>query len=121
MLAVLVWSVQGQVLVEASKVPEALRNLEPVGSSGELKCRVQPFKPSLNYSFRFQTGYVLELPLALYTGKGHSVITLVRVTPRTASVNQPISGAARISGTFHLPNKSRRLAVGMSSGRENIA
>jgi hypothetical protein len=55
-----------------------------VGSSGELKCRVQPFKPSLNYSFRFQTGYVLELPLALYTGKGHSVITLVRVTPENS-------------------------------------
>ncbi|HYP06478.1 MAG TPA: hypothetical protein VER03_09655 [Bryobacteraceae bacterium] len=71
----------GQVLVETSRVPEPLRDMQAEDSTGELRCSVSPFKPRLNYSFRFQTGYVLEVPLEQYSGKGHSIATLLRVTP----------------------------------------
>jgi hypothetical protein len=81
LLAFVGWCAQGQVLVDPSRVPENLRDMDPDDSTGSLKCSVIPFKPRLNYSFRFQTGYVLEVPLNQYTGKGHSIATLLRVTP----------------------------------------
>jgi hypothetical protein len=84
LLAVLVWCAQGQYLVDVSRIPEGLRDMQPDDSTGALKCNVSPFKPRLNYSFRFQTGYVLEIPLNQYIGKGHSVATLLRVTPENS-------------------------------------
>ena len=75
---------QAQVLVDAARIPENLRDMQPEDSTGRLKCRVMPFKPQLNYSFRFQTGYILEVPLDQYTGDGHSIATLLRVTPENS-------------------------------------
>src|SRR5688500_6685531 len=84
LLAFVGWSAQAQVLVDPSRVPENLRDMHAEDSTGPLKCNVMPFKPSLNYSFRFQTGYVLAVPLDQYTGKGHSIATLLRVTPENS-------------------------------------
>jgi hypothetical protein len=77
-------SLPGQSLVEASRIPAHLRDMKAEDSTGTLKCGVTPFKPQLNYSFRFQTGYILEIPLNQYTGKGHAIATLVRVTPENS-------------------------------------
>lgn len=89
LLVVSVLCAPGQVLVEASRIPENLRDMQLDESTGELKCSVVPFKPRLNYSFRFQTGYVLEVPLEQYTGQGHSIATLLRVTPEN-SEREPV-------------------------------
>lgn len=70
-----------QNLINVSKIPEHLRDVEPDANEDKLNCAVTPIKPRLNYSFRFQTGYVIEIPLRQYTGKGHSIATLFRVTP----------------------------------------
>src|SRR4051794_18614279 len=70
-----------QVMVDPSRIPQDIRDMRPGETNGEVKCAVVPVKPRLNYSFRFQTGYVLDIPLQQYTGKGHAIATLLRVTP----------------------------------------
>ena len=59
----------GQRLVDASRIPEGLRSMQAEASAGQMRCSVAPVKPRLNYSFRFQAGYVLDIPLQQYTGK----------------------------------------------------
>jgi hypothetical protein len=79
----------GQVVVEASKVPEEWRDLQAHKGEPKLDCSVAPVKPQLNYSFRFQTGYVVHVPMRQYLGKGHWIATLVRVTPEEKE-RQPV-------------------------------
>jgi hypothetical protein len=46
-----------------------------------LHCEVSAVKPSLNYSFRYQAGYVVTVPMSQYLGSGHGWTMLTRVTP----------------------------------------
>jgi len=46
-----------------------------------LRCDVSPTKPTLNYSFRYQAGYVVTVSMNQYLGSGHGWTMLTRVTP----------------------------------------
>ena len=46
-----------------------------------LHCEVMPVPATLSFSFRFQTGYVVRMPLKEYAGAGHHWNVLLRVTP----------------------------------------
>jgi hypothetical protein len=46
-----------------------------------LHCEVSPTRPSLNFSFRYQAGYVVSIPMSQYLGSGHGWTMLTRVTP----------------------------------------
>jgi len=46
-----------------------------------LRCEVSAIKPSLNYSFRYQAGYVVTVPMNQYLGSGHAWTMLTRITP----------------------------------------
>jgi hypothetical protein len=46
-----------------------------------LHCEVIPVLARLSFSFRFQTGYVVRMPLKQYAGPGHHWNILMRVTP----------------------------------------
>jgi hypothetical protein len=46
-----------------------------------LHCEVSAIKPSLNFSFRYQAGYVVAVPMKQYIGSGHGWRTLIRITP----------------------------------------
>ena len=46
-----------------------------------MRCEVSPIKPSLNFSFRYQAGYRVTVPLNQYAGSGHRWDTLTRITP----------------------------------------
>jgi hypothetical protein len=46
-----------------------------------LHCEVSPTRPSLNFSFRYQAGYVVSIPMSQYLGSGHGWTMLARVTP----------------------------------------
>jgi hypothetical protein len=73
-----------QALVDLARIPAEFREFRKAVGNEKLDCRVTPIKPRLNYSFRFQTGYVLDLPLRQYEGKGHQIAALLRVTPEHA-------------------------------------
>jgi len=71
----------GQSIVDVSRIPPEWRDLGIRGDDQKLACQVTTIKPRLNYSFRFQTGYVIQVPMRQYLGKGHSIVTFFRVTP----------------------------------------
>ena len=50
-----------------------------------LHCEVIPVPARLSFSFRFQTGYVVRMPLKQYTGAGHRWNVLMRITPQGGS------------------------------------
>ena len=70
---------------------ESPQPAEPV-----LRCEVSPIKPSLNYSFRYQAGYMVMLPMNQYIGSGHGWTTLTRITPE-GGAHLPVYLISRIS------------------------
>ena len=70
-----------QALVDSARIPAEFREFRKGVGDEKLACRITPIKPRLNYSFRFQTGYLLDVPLRQYQGKGHQLAALLRVTP----------------------------------------
>jgi hypothetical protein len=71
-----------QMRVDSARVRPVLHLFEPQPGETTMHCEVTPVKPSLNFSFRFQAGYRVELPGKLFEGKGHSWTLLMRITPR---------------------------------------
>lgn len=72
----------GQLVMDPSRVPPAFKDFRPPPPEKKLKCEITPIQPRLNFSFRFQTGYVVSVPLNQYFGKGHMWAVLIRVTPK---------------------------------------
>jgi len=60
-----------------------------------LRCDVSPTKPTLNYSFRYQAGYVVTVPMNQYLGSGHGWTMLTRVTPEGGD-RKPVYQLSRI-------------------------
>ena len=79
----------GQIVIERSRVPQEWQDFAPRKDEPKLKCSVSPVKPALNYSFRFQTGYVVRLPLRQYEGAAQRLFTFFRVTPED-SEREPV-------------------------------
>ena len=80
-LAVLAGAGAAQTSVDPSRLAEAARELRPDRTQTALACSVDPMRPTLNFAFRFQTGYLLRLRLNLYGGAKHHVDMVFRVTP----------------------------------------
>ncbi len=59
-----------------------------------LRCEVTPVKPALDFSFRFQTGFSINVPMEQYFGPGHAWTFVARVSPEHGA---PAYLAARIS------------------------
>ncbi len=99
-----------QSLVAPEQMAAALRAFD-VSSAPPLRCQFNSVRPALNFGFRFQTGYTIDLPLAQLQGPGHALKTLLRVTPDgrepvylASDANLPEIPATRldaeIGGTF---------------------
>lgn len=80
-LALFAGSGAAQTIVDPALLPEALREFRPDPAKGSVPCTVDPVRPMLNFAFRFQTGYVLRLPLDLSKGAKQHVDMVLRVTP----------------------------------------
>jgi hypothetical protein len=70
-----------QLLVQKDRLPEGLRDFVPAEGESKLKCEVRRIKPALNFGFRFQSGYVVRVPMEQFEGSGHRWSTMMRVTP----------------------------------------
>lgn len=73
--AILAGAAAAQTVSDSARLPEA--GVE----YGSLPCAVEPVKPALNFSFRFQAGYVFRVPFNLYQGGGHHWQVGFEVTP----------------------------------------
>jgi hypothetical protein len=85
--------VWGQSLIDPDRLPTSVRELGPQPSDQTLRCEVTPLKASLDFNFRFQTGYSIGVPMAQYFGPDHGWLIVTRVTPQDGT---PVWLAARV-------------------------
>src|ERR1035437_3578544 len=71
-----------QSIVNPNRLRSVIAQLE-AAQAGEqaLRCQVSAMKPVLNYSFRYQAGYMVTVPMNQYLGSGHGWTVLTRITP----------------------------------------
>jgi len=84
-----------QSLIDPARLTPSMMNFEGPLAGPPLACQVIPIKPALNFSFRFQAGYVVRVPLVQYRGKGHFWVSLARITPEQGN-GKPVYLAARM-------------------------
>ncbi len=82
-----------QTLIDPDRLPTSVRDLAPQPGDQPLRCEVTPLKPSLDFNFRFQTGYSVGVPMAQYFGPDHGWVIVTRVTPQNGT---PVWLAARV-------------------------
>ena len=70
-----------QPVLDPGQIQKLIPILQPARGERALACDVSVIKPSLNYSFRFQAGYSVSVPMSLYEGSGHALAILLSVTP----------------------------------------
>jgi hypothetical protein len=71
-----------QSLIEPARIPASLVaafTANPVEQP--LRCDVTPVQPALDFRFRFQAGYSLNVPMEQYLGPKHGWAIFTRVTP----------------------------------------
>ena len=95
---------RAQTLLDPSRITELLPLLDRSPSDRPLQCDLTPIKPSLNYSFRFQAGYTVNVPMGQLHGSGHGLSMLLAITPD--SNRQPVY----LGSHFHLPEVPRTKA-----------
>jgi hypothetical protein len=52
-------------------------------SSDSLKCVITPWRPVLDFTFRFVTGYIAHCQLAQFDGAKNTIVIYLRVTPES--------------------------------------
>src|SRR3982751_5602837 len=99
-LALAGWSTAtAQNIVNPNRVRPLISRMESGADGPALSCQVTPNKPMLNFSFRYQAGYSVSVPMKQYFGSGHSWTVLVQITPK-AEGGRPVYLLSRMS----LPN-----------------
>jgi hypothetical protein len=79
--ALLVCAAPAQTIVTPQDIPGVEKQIAPHDREKVLRCDVEPIKAELNFGLRFQTGYVLRVPLVQYSGAGHKWQIDLKVTP----------------------------------------
>lgn len=104
-------TVSAQSLVDPERIPTLQTALDSAASASQLRCQINAVRPALDYGLRFQTGYVIDIPMFQFEGAGHSLSTFLRVTPEggklayleTTGTLQEVPATkldAEISGSF---------------------
>ena len=70
-----------QVLVDPVRYPQVVSFFEKRSDKATIACDVNQLKPELNFSFRYQAGYVVSWSLKNYEGQGNRFAVITRVTP----------------------------------------
>jgi len=98
-----------QVIVDPARLGSVLKVLDPQTGEQTLRCEVTPIKPSLNFSFRFQAGYVVRVPMNQYSGAGHGWAMLTRITPEGGQKPVYLIGRVRLPS---VPKTKTEVEVG---------
>jgi len=70
-----------QTIIDPAKIPAGLKHFAIPSGAKPLRCDPSYLRPVLNFSLRFQAGYVVRVPMDQYLGKGHWWLILERITP----------------------------------------
>lgn len=79
-------AVAAQALIDAST---AHRLQASLSAELPLNCEWSRTAPALSYRLQIQFGYLVEVPLSQFPGKGHELWALLEVTPRDAEAKAP--------------------------------
>jgi hypothetical protein len=109
--ALLCSAASGQVIVDAARVGTAAKWLDEPKDERPLQCTVHPLHPALNFTLRFQAGYLFSVPLKQYTGTGHIWALVTRITPRDGDA-KPVF----LLDVMHLPPIPPNKADGQAGG-----
>jgi hypothetical protein len=82
--AMFVCASSAQTVVKPADIPAAEKRIESHESEKILRCDVDHSRAALNFGFRLQSGYLLQVPLVQYSGPGHVWNIVLRVTPEGA-------------------------------------
>lgn len=111
-LALAGWSTAtAQSIANPNRIRPLIERMESGGGSQALACDVMPIKPTLNFSFRYQAGYSVSVPMKQYFGSGHSWTTLIQITPK-AEGKRPVYLVSQVS----LPNIPKTNVESRSGG-----
>jgi hypothetical protein len=80
-LVLLAMAANGQVLLNPARMSPGVLDFDVKPNDKPLRCDVRPLRPTLDFSFRFQAGYMVRVPMNQFAGKGHVWGVVVRVTP----------------------------------------
>ena len=69
-----------QSMIEPERT-DAVRRLFEAAPSTPLRCEISPMNPTLNFAFRFEVVYRVQVAMSQFDGPGHSLTTYTRVTP----------------------------------------
>uniref|UniRef100_Q028Q4 VWFA domain-containing protein n=1 Tax=Solibacter usitatus (strain Ellin6076) TaxID=234267 RepID=Q028Q4_SOLUE len=70
-----------QSLVEPERSAAVARLFDTPPSTPSLRCEISPMNPTLNFAFRFEVVYRVQVPMSQFQGPGHSLTTYTRVIP----------------------------------------
>ncbi len=70
-----------QSFVEPARMEGARKAFESASQAPQVQCEFKPIPAALNFSLRFQAGYVVSVPLNQYSGPRHQWVILAKVTP----------------------------------------
>jgi hypothetical protein len=73
-----------QSLVDSAAVERYLGRFTGQRSDASLQCVVTPIKPTLNFNLRLEAGYTFRVPLSQFSGAGHDLTVLTRITPEAS-------------------------------------
>ena len=82
-----------QVRIDASRLPGGDGAFERRPGEKKFACEVRPFQATMGFSFRFQAGYAVRVPMKDYLGRNTRFRELVRVTPEGGQAAYLIAGA----------------------------
>jgi hypothetical protein len=88
-----------QSRIDPARIPALVKLFDPQPGEHALRCDAGPLKPALNFSFRFQGGFLVHVPMDQYEGPGHGWTVLTRVTPEGGD-HKPVYLITRV----RLPN-----------------
>ena len=81
MVVLLAAAAPGQVILDPARLSPSLRDFDERPWANSLQCHVVPLHPVLDFGFRFQTGYIVRVPMNQYFGPGHQWAAVTRITP----------------------------------------
>src|SRR5579872_4408677 len=70
-----------QTIIDAARLGPFSKFFTVQPGDRPLECTVTPIKPTLNFSFHMQAGYVVRIPMRQFEGHGHAWLITFRVTP----------------------------------------
>src|SRR5882672_2597100 len=93
-----------QRMVDPAGIPIAVAKFDQQPGEQALRCEVTPIRPTLNFSFRYQAGYVVRVPMNQYFGSGHRWAMLARITPARITPEGGVPKPVYLLTNISLPN-----------------